>query len=46
MTFRQYKFLPADSPTWYTTDDNLAGTAEVGIEGDNTAEWAIKFDTI
>jgi hypothetical protein len=43
-TFRQVMYIPANNAKWFKTTDHLAGTYEVGIEGDDS-EWAIKFST-
>ena len=37
--------LPETSNTWYTTFDNLNGSIELGIEGKQDSEWAIKWYT-
>ena len=39
------KFLPASSTTWYSGDDNFAGTAAaIGTAGDASNEWSIPYD--
>jgi hypothetical protein len=38
------KWLPENSTRWYSTNDNLAGTAELGTKGDKSNEWTTTFD--
>ena len=38
------KWLPGSSTTWYSTNDNLAGTAVLGTVGDKSKEWSTTFD--
>ena len=43
-TWEMVKWLPTSSTKWFSTNDNLAGTAEVGTAGDKSIEWSIKYD--
>jgi hypothetical protein len=43
-TWEMVKWLPASSTHWFSTDDNLAGTAKVGTIGDSSNEWSMPFD--
>ena len=45
-TYNQVRFLPNTSTSWFSGDDNFNGNIEIGIQGDTTAEWAIKFNTL
>jgi hypothetical protein len=43
-TWELVKWLPASSTTWFSTNDNLAGTAKLGTIGDSSNEWSIPFN--
>ena len=36
-------WLPSSSSTWFKEKNNLVGTLEEGMEGDDASEWAIKL---
>jgi len=43
--WKKVKSLPPTSLTWYSSNDNLQGTATVGTGLDDTVEWSLPFST-
>jgi hypothetical protein len=43
--WKKVKSLPYTSTTWYSSTDNLQGTAVTGDPTIDTAEWSVAFST-
>ena len=46
MQWLKVRHLHAAAIAWFAGADHLAGTFEIGVQGKDDAEWAIKFNAL